>query len=304
MGELGKISWNGASAPQGQSHTRNAIKAFDTFLDLSTELSQNYSLSQCCNLIEEERKQFGESYRKFIDQISKTPFIASFVIWIKKIGYMQPDTLDDAKMLLENRFIGIFNEDGATWTIGDAKNFNHVLVLTGIRCRRDWPFLRRERLVQTYLSFLDWLSSETFGYIDRLEDPDRVRTQKRKLPFSRFIEFLDALPNEKAQLVAKLLYFSEDRSLDDILKLEILQANLTDLKITWDENGSGESTEYPEHVFNDIKALSENRIFGLIFTGRQGAPLNDATIFRNFNEAAQKVGLGESFGPKKLVAND
>ena len=60
---------------------------------------------------------------------------------------------------------------------------------------------------------------------------------------------------------------------------------------------------YPGHVFADIKTLIEQKTSGQVFLGRQNAPLNPATIFRNFKEAALKVGLGQSFSPAMLILN-
>lgn len=300
MVEFGKSSRKGNSAPFNQGHVPNAEKAFDTLLDIAITKFPSTRFPESLKALDAERNNLKETYRKFIDNVAKVPLITSFLLWIKEIGYLRSDTLLAAKELIENDFIGEYDNYDQFLTIGKAQSLDHHRILDAIRSKREWPIRRREILVQAYLEFMFWLSVETFGYIDPLEDPDWQRTKKRKLIYPQFIEFLDAIPSEKTQLIAKLLYFSENRPLESILGLEISNILFNAQQIDFSDF---DLESYPEHIFNDIKSLIGDRTEGLIFLGRQEAPLNDATVFRHFNEAAKKVGLGDSFGPKKLVAN-
>lgn len=58
---------------------------------------------------------------------------------------------------------------------------------------------------------------------------------------------------------------------------------------------------YPLHVFADIKAIIGKRTTGKVFRGRQNAPLNQTTVFRNFKKAGVKSGLGSNVTPAYLT---
>jgi len=305
VADFGKISWKkGLSSGEPALHM-DANKAFRTFLDMAQDRFPDISLLKSCDTIERESGNIKTAHNAYLRAIIKEPFAAFFIRWIKEVAYSQFTTLDSARSLLANDLIGSYDIEGNIWTIGMAHSFEHKEILSAIRCKREWTILKRENLVSTYIEFINWLSKETYGYIPNLSDPDLIKTKNRLLEFSKFIQFLDALSNEKTQLVAKMLYFGGDRTLDHVLKLVIEQINLDKMSIDWTPSESDlldfTRKEYPEHVFNDIKSIIGNRKEGLLFLGRQDAPLNDATIFRHFNEAALKVGLGESFGPKRLI---
>ncbi len=277
---------------------------FDHFLKATQQQLPNINLIDHCRTIEKELSQVDAAVRKFIDTLLKEPFIAIFGVWIKKCGYLYPGMLDAAKTLLEHNLIMIYDNNGAIWTVEKANAFDHHKTLNAIRCKSSWSIKRREELVRVYVAFMYWLHIETRGHIHRCEDPDWARSLKRNLAFPRFIDFLDALSNTKSQLVAKLLYFGGNRTLEQVLKLDISNIDFDAHTILWEPlTANSELTSYPEHVFHDIKALTDIHKKGLVFLGRQDGPLSDATIFRHFNEAAQKVGLGDSFGPKKLVTD-
>src|SRR5262249_25891188 len=145
------------------------------------------------------------------------PFVTAFLVWIKEIA-TDPPTRLLAKTIMESGFIRITDKEGKVWTIAHAKMFDHRNILEAIRCRREWNFQIRERLVNTYLHFIKWLSKVTHGFVPLLEDPDLCRSQDRSLAFLNFIHFLSKL-REEDQLVAKLLYFGGSRSLGEILAL-------------------------------------------------------------------------------------
>lgn len=299
MVEFGKISWEGKT-PRIKERKLNAQKAFDATLELSQTKFSDINLANSCEKIEHERKLLKDTYNKFILAASEEPFLTYFNIWIKDTGHLQPEILVHAKALIENNLLGTHDSDGLTWTLEKASRFDQTKVIEAIRCQK-WPIRLREAVVRRYIDFIDWLSAETHGFIDPISDPDRIRAKNRKLSFNQFIEFLDAIPNEKSQLVAKILYFSKSATLDSILGLEISNVDFHNRHLIF---GTLELETYPEHIFSEIKALIGNRKEGLVFTGRQDAPLNEATIFRHFTEAAKLAGLGESFGPRKLIATN
>ena len=211
---------------------------------------------------------------------------------------MRTELQNAAQMLVEHGYIGITDTKKNAWTLEDARGFDHSTVLDAIRSQKDITLFTREYLVTTYINFMQWLSNETHGYIERLEDPDLVRARGRAFEYLRFIKFLDAL-KEKEQLVAKLLYFGGTRFLDEILDLQVENVDFEKKMIQY----KNQLVSYPGHVFSDISALIGKKTRGQIFSGRQNAPLNPATIFRNFKEAALKVGLEQSFSPAVLILN-
>ncbi len=304
MADFGKISW-GPTTPD-QAHLPKKIndeKLFDSFCEIAQEKVPGTHLLHQFKVLQEEMTQLKANHEKFVDTITTVPFISSFLLWISEVSKDNPSIIDIAKALLQNDFIGTYDNSGKVWTMESAKNFDHQKILSAIRSTRAWTIRRREAAVGAYIGFMNWLSTATYGYMAGLSDQDPITVRKRLLSFSKFLDFLDALPNEKSQLVAKLLYFGGDRTLDPVLNLTIECVNFDQLSVAWNRPGrDSDVTYYPEHVFNDIKALIGNRRHGKIFLGNQNQLLSDVTIFRHFNEASKKA-LGSSFGPKKLTTN-
>lgn len=297
MAEFGKISWGPKTSDQAQLPKKNTDEnLFDTFCSIAQEKVPGTHLLNQFKVLREEMTQLKANYEKFVDAIATTPFISSFLLWVGEVS----KNFDIAKALVQNDFIGTYDNSGNVWTMKDAKNFDHQKILSAIRCRREWTIRRRETAVSAYIDFMNWLSSATYGYMTGLIDQDSIAVSNRLLSFPKFLDFLDALPNEKSQLVAKLLYFGGNRTLDPVLNLTIESVNFDQLYVTWEQ--SSNVTYYPEHVFNDIKALIDNRRQGKIFLSSQNQLLSEATIFRHFNEASKKTS-GSSFGPKKLTTN-
>ncbi len=271
-----------------------------TFCKASQQKLPDVNLLDYCRVIEKELLQIETTIQTCIDTISKAPFLAIFDIWIKKYGYAHAALLDASKALLEHNFIKIYDTDGTIWTIGKTKEFDHRQILDDIRSESKWSIRRKETLVQTYISFMSWLWNESRGYVSKLDDPDQLQTIKRTFKFSHFIEFLDAVTNEKSQLVAKLLYFGNKRTLEEVLSLKLEQVDFTKKLIHYDSD----PIHYPAHVFNDIRAITSPRKTGHIFEGRQTATINPKTVFRNFQEAAERAGLETPFSIKSLTINE
>ncbi|MCE5294089.1 MAG: hypothetical protein LLF94_05690 [Chlamydiales bacterium] len=275
-------------------------EVFKNFLKATHSKNLKFNLEDQCRAIESEFTQLNSAVAKFVSTLLLQPFIAIFGVWIKQHGYMYPGMLDAVKTLLEHDLIMIHDETGDVWTVEKANAFDHYKILNAIRCKSAWTIKRKEELVRIYIAFMYWLHEETRGYVRRYEDPVWRRSQKRALAFGRYIDFLSALPNPKSQLVANLLYFGSDLTLDQVLKLELSNVDFTSHTIAWESTKENATpTSYPEHVFHDIKALIGDKKKGLLF--REQNIIGSATIFRHFNDAAEQVGLGSSFGPKKLV---
>ncbi len=299
MADLGKkISWKASLAKGEKPKLQDPAEVFLSFMNFCEAKIPSTKLKKECERFDEQRKLIKSEYKKFISEIAKEPFIASFVVWVKEVGQQDTEQFEGATMLLKNGLICVVGDDGKQWTIENAKVFDHRIVIDTIRCHREWPLHQRENVVKTYLSFLSWLSAETFSYIARFEDPDQVRTRGRMLPYPAFISFLSALSNDKARLVASLLYYGGSRSLDEVLQLTLKDVDFKNRIIQF----KSASVSYPEHVFADVKAIAQSRTSGKLFLGRQKSPLNPAIIFRNFKEAALNSVLGNLFTPAYLTA--
>ena len=293
MPDYGKISWQSTESAEG---FEGSCAQIEPFLELCKKQIPQKSLLKSCATLIEERNSLRDAHTKTIKKISQLPFLAGFLMWVKEQASSNSDMLAAAMLLLEEGFIGITDKKGKVWTITDAKGFDHSVVINAIRCRREIPLQKREQLVTGYLSFMQWLSEETFGYTHPLEDPDWVKIKGRLLSLPQFITFLSAL-KDKEQVVAKLLYYGGSRTLEEVLNVQLEDIDFKKQLIRY----QSQLIHYPSHVFADIQALAGKSTRGKLFLGRQNASLNPSTIFRNFKEVAIEIGLGESFSPAALT---
>jgi hypothetical protein len=300
MADLGKkISWKVGVSKGDTSLPPVAADVFLSFVSFCEGKVSPKQLMKDCELFEEQRNHMKSEYTKFIEELSEEPFLASFLVWVKEVGYREGEAVEGAKMLLEHGLIGVTDDEGHPWTIGKAKGFDHRTVIDTIRCHKEWALSVRENVVKTYLSFISWLSLETHSYISRLEDPDLDRSRGRLLSYSAFLSFLEALSNEKARVVASLLYYGGSRTMEEVLQLTLKNVDFEKKVIYFDFV----PVSYPAHVFSDIKSIMKPRTSGKVFLGRQETALHPATIFRNFKEAAVKAGLGPLFTPAHLTTS-
>ena len=114
------------------------------------------------------------------------------------------------------------------------------------------------------------------------------------------MQFLNALNNDKVVAVAKLLYYGGNRTLEEILRINLDQVDFKKHQIKFDDY----LIKYPEHVLCDIKALTAPRRNGRVFEGRQKAALNPRTVYRHFQEAAATIGLDPAFNVKWLTTKE
>lgn len=264
----------------------------DSILRLAVDIgSQLKLMEQFLDLKDDLHHQID----KLIDQLLELPLYAAMITWSHNMESFDSNLPKWMKILYN--FADVF-DDGKYRKISYAKLSNHKSIIDKIRCRRDLSLELRENLVKTYIAFLEWLSEQTYHHTPTLTDPDLIKCQGRVIAFPLFIKLLDQL-DEKGQLVAKLLYFGGSRTLEDVLELKLQDVDKTKFLIRYES----QLVSYPQHVFEDIKAVTQNRSSGRIFIGRGNAPLNPATIFRNFKEAASKVGLGTTFSPKILTTS-
>ncbi|MGA8164596.1 MAG: hypothetical protein WB791_06170 [Waddliaceae bacterium] len=303
MGEFGEISWEWEleriSNPSPAHHFFDPDRSFLDYLDFLVFNLDPDSFREEAILFEKSKSQFQKEYEKFTETIGKIPFFAAVSVWVKEYQGHYPECNEIAKDLFSHNLLGPYkNGQKKAWALAHASIFDHRKVLNAIRCKNDCIFQKKEKLVRGYVAIINWLSSQTNGYIKPLSDPDLLRSARRALIHPLFINFLEVL-KDKERLVAKLLYFGGSRTLEGVLQLELENVLFTRRCIQYGSH----VVDYPEHVFNDIKLLTSSRTSGRVFLGRKDAPLNPATIFRNFKEAAQKIGLDQNFSPKSLTTD-
>lgn len=243
------------------------------------------------------QEKFEEDIDKALYIFAKQSLIAAYGAWINKFTSLDPKLFDSCDELLRC-WLSPMNLNVDLLTIHDAHLLKHEDIINGIRNQKDLSFEIREHLVSCYISFINWLSEITSNYIKSIIDPDYSKRNGRIIDYKIFIKLLDCL-DEKNQLVAKLLYFGGTRTLEEVLELDISHIDFKKNLI----NFKSQLVSYPQHILEDARLLIVNRKAGRVFLGRQEAPLNPSTIFRNFKEAGSRVGLGNSFSPKMLTTN-
>ncbi len=276
----------------------SSSSSFQSFLKRLSKESSDDTLHRYYRLYSESNDKLYKDVHEAVFKFVQQPLFIAFFSWANEMQISDPSLENYAYILINEGFLSLLDNDGIIYTIASAKHFDHKEILNKIRSRRELSLAVRERLVDAYLSFTRYLETETFDYVCRAFDPDEVKRQGRAIHYSMFIKFLEHL-DEKGQLIAKLLYFGGSRTLDDILSLDLKDVDFQNLAIRF----GSQHISYPAHIFSDISALAQNRVSGRLFFGRQNAPLNPATIFRNFKEAGSRVGLGDSFSPKSLTTS-
>ena len=271
--------------------------SIDALITLCQKQIPSKTLSKYCAILEQERCELRNTYKKIIETITSQPLLAAYIVWAKECVFARQGDINFAKTLLEYGYIKTADKNGKMFTIAHAKEIDHYTVLNAIRSTRNLPPQMREHLVMTYVIFIQWLAKETQGYIHQLEDPDLEKVKGRVLLFPTFIALLGHL-RDREQLIAKLLYFDGNRTLDEVLHLNVDQIDHKNNMIRY----PSEVINYPSHVFNDLQKIIESKKSGRVFVGRQNAPLNASTIFRNFKEAAVQAGIGSHFSPSILTA--
>lgn len=283
----------------GLTPTLGLFDISDMVVDHFKQLIPKKELVQDSAFFVEKIQALQSKVDDFFRDISKIYFLSTFLVWVKDPkNAMSTKIRELVKKLFMDKYITFEDEDHNLLILEQIKDSDLTKTINEIRCRDGVSISEKETLVDLYLIFTVWLQSFTYGYIHTVDDPDIVKSKGRSLSLSQFNKFLEKL-DHKGQLVAKLLYFGGSRTMDDVLSLKLEDVNFKKSLIRYESH----LVSYPEHVFNDIKALTDTRKKGRVFLGRQEAPLNPATIFRGFKEAGSLIGMGDSFSPKALTTS-
>jgi len=236
---------------------------------------------------------------KFHETISQIPLISTILSWSKIIVKDNP---------LGNRYFDFMSEmirlkllptlqEQDLYLLKNYTAHGHEVIINQIRVYKEWYHQKREDAIIVYLSFANWLSKATLGYVSEAFDPDRTISANKNLPYERYVDLLALLP-ERERLIAKLFYLGGARSLDDILSLKVTDINFDQNLIQF----PNKSKTYPQHVFTDIKAFIGNRKRGFLFSNKHlNEQVHHTVPYRALKKAAVKAGFSENFSFKDFV---
>lgn len=296
MAKLGEIS--GKIDKRAKKKKESPESLSESFLK---EGHPELPLQETLEYIKEFQKEYIRLKKAIFDSQSAfrdIPLFSAFLEWMEKAYSQNQEEIEQAKLLW--KFINWKASDGSTWTIHDASLSDPNKMYENIRCQREWSLSLREKLVNAYKQFIIYLSFRTSSYVKYgFElDLEKKLIMNRVVKLEEFALYADHL-KDKIQLIAKLLYYGGDKTLEEILELTIPSINSEKHQITF----GTQVVSYPRHVFVDINAIIGKRTKGKLFLGRQNAPLNSTTVFRNFKEAGIKSGMGAHFSPAYLTKN-
>lgn len=271
---------------------------YEAFFDRAKKIIPGIPLEQAVSSFHEEMDSFQSALNRFKKTVKETPLLIVFLDWVKE---HRPNDLavEHSNILMDNGLIQFINAKKEPIKLADLVHLKLEISkqIEVIRCQRQYSISDRENLVETFLNFFDWLSTQTASNTPVFEDPDKQRTENRCLSHDTFVHLLDPL-DERSRIIAKLLYFGGDRTLDDAVTLNIKNVDFKNQQI----DIHGKLISYPLHLFDDIKSLIGKRTSGAIFLGRNNTTINPSTIFRHFKEIGPILGLHD-LSPKALTEN-
>lgn len=275
----------------------SSAKNFQSTLSRLTSAGEDNIFHDFYKNYAETREIIYDSMQEAISKFSQQPLLMAFLAWAKEMQGFDRKLENGSFTLIKEKLLPFFDNEGKFYSISSLRYLDHKNLINKIRERQDISLEARETLVDIYINFTYWLEQETFDYVSRAVDPDEMKIQGRSIRYSVFIQFLSKL-EEKERLVAKLLYFGGSRTLDEVLSVDLNDVDFKNFTIRY----GVQTIAYPSHIFSDIAHMTDRKS-GRLFLGRQNAPLNPATIFRNFKEAGSQAGLGDSFSPKGLTTS-
>lgn len=237
-----------------------------------------------------------DEIKKFESKIKDIPLLAILSIWTEdSILAGTGRTVDVLMELIKKKTIG---KTGKLLTLEEFAKEDHDSVIDAIRINKEWTIWEREEYVHHYISFENWLSVKTFGFIPKAVDYDRLISEKRKLSFNKYYRILNEL-QDRERILAKIFYLGGSRSLEEVLSLKIEDVDYFKKAIKL----SGEFVSYPRHVLVDILDYIGDRKKGFVFTGKGGERINHTVPYRALKTVISKLKLDPSFTFKEFVKN-
>ncbi|MEI7489615.1 MAG: hypothetical protein WCJ72_19795, partial [Chryseobacterium sp.] len=239
--------------------------------------------------------------RRSTPVLQEQSLLTAFVVLTQKKPLDEYQFLNPkrAMILIDKEILNFRHSDGDLIKIREISSKDIHKAIDKIRCLKEFDFSEKESLVYCYLQFFNWVRTTTFLDSLNVSDPDKQNTQRRLLDYHVFTRLLNHL-DERCRLVTKLLYLGADRTLPEVINLDIKGVNFETCMISFH---TGSVARYPLHVFEDIKNIIGERKSGKVFLGKNKTSLNAATIFRNFKKAAAEMCLNMELSPKILSTN-
>lgn len=281
------------------------------FIDLKTKEGQVFEkiLNTCLSLDPDQDmsklgatrtnvSRLSESLHEQVDtfkqKLAEVPLFTFIVLWgemtleDKKFGIQHLKSMHD---LIESKVLPLSLLEKFT-------KLDPSAILEKIRAFPDWSINKREEVALLYLSFISWLSKETFGFVPEAVDLDRIASQKRQVPFETYINILDHL-DLRERILAKMFYLGGNRGLEEVLSVKVEDVDFKKRRIRLDEEVS-----YPRHLFDDIEDYIEGRKKGYVFMGRDGERISHTTSFRALKKVVSDLKLDPEFTFRELTKNN
>lgn len=245
-------------------------------------------------------EKINQSVEQFKQSISSIPFLSVILFWgqqIVKDKILGINHLNLMRTLIERKLIPIFKSKAVLMTFQDYTQIDHEAIINRIRSNQELYIQKREELVSFYVFFSNWVSQITYGYIENATDTDRKIAARRRLHYESYIELLSLLP-ERERLLTKLYYLGGERSLDEVLSLEVRNVDFAKHIIHFSDH----FVRYPAHVVEDLKIYIGEREKGFVFKKKKGSDrINHTVPYRAFKQAIKKLNLPSSFSFRDLV---
>jgi len=204
--------------------------------------------------------------------------------------------LADVKRLIDADILPTKTANGK---IVDLHCFDMIDQSYQVQCIRCIPGVTQEeaeRMVETYLDFMQHLFSETWGYVRHEGDPDRIAVADKRLHYEKFIDFSRRL-SQRDSLIAHLIYFG-DCSMSNIIELRVKDIDLPNCEIIVEDR----HIKFSPHVIIRLKDLiASKKPDELAFTNRTGGKVNRSRLYRSFKNAGAKMSSPTEILPSTLL---
>lgn len=280
-----------------QNFPKTRVK-LDAFWDLCKKSTSNGpKLEQLCQEFESKTQKMQAEVQQHKEFLEHVPLIVVLRNWLEKQASSEnQELLDCFTNLIEKEMIPSHDSTGRIWDLQLQQQHGHQNSIENIRCYREWTMAQREKIVLFYLMFAKYLAIATFGFVPYEEDPDKVKTARRVLPFEVYMDFVSQLP-ERDSLIAAVLYYG-GITVTELLNLKASQVDFKSNCIHFEK----ETIFYPRHVMDRLQAFMQNKKpTSLAFTSRTGEQVNRSRLFTSFKNASAKMSSPREIAPAILV---
>lgn len=242
-----------------------------------------------------EAADFIKGFQKFLNAI---PLAIALRQWLEsqKADPNFRDLLHNVKLLVDLGIIPRKNDDGGLADLKYFQALNHASSIQLIRCQGGLTFQELERLVDTYMRFMQHLSQVTLRLVHGDPDPDRQRVAHKALRYEKFVEFSRGL-SDRDCLIALLMYYG-DCAMIDVINLKVNQVDVKGESITVSEREI-KLSKYVMLRLGEFIADKEDN--DLVFTNRKGGQVNRSRLYRSFKSAGEKMSPPLEISPTTLL---